>query len=312
MKTNDLLGCVGAAFVLLFVSSWIPFVGPFFSLLAPLPFLYYSSKLGPHEGVKIGLIAVILTSLVAALAGFPQLIFLSAELGLLGLVIAECYRRGYSFGSTVVVGTVLVILFGLTMLISIGLTKNMGPFELVRSYFQVNIKETMNTYEDMGWDQARLRQFEAYAKILANIIARIYPSLMIIGAGFVVWINMILSRPLFRLGNLRYPDFGPLDKWHAPEHLVWGVIGAGFSLFLPLSGIKFIGINALLVMLVVYVFQGLSIILFFLNKYRVPSWIRMGVYLLIILQQIFLIGLAMAGLFDQWIDFRKIHSRRQS
>jgi hypothetical protein len=36
---------------------------------------------------------------------------------------------------------------------------------------------------------------------------------------------------------------------------------------------------------------------------------RIGIYFLIIIQQLFLAVLALAGLFDQWIDFRKIHRR---
>ncbi|MBW2063417.1 MAG: DUF2232 domain-containing protein [Deltaproteobacteria bacterium] len=300
------------AFVLLFVSSLVPFVGPFFALLTPLPFLYYSTKLGPQEGLKIGLLAIVLTSLTTVLAGSPQLVFLAIELGLIGLLISECFRRGYSFGFTVMMGTVVVLFFGLTILVSVGLTKNMGPFELVRNYFQTNLQGTMSAYQAAGWDEARLRQFEEYAKMVAGIIARIYPSLMIIGAGFLVWINVILGIPLLRLRKLNYPDFGSLDRWRTPEHLVWGLIGAGFSLFFPASSVKFIGVNVLLVLLVVYVLQGLSIVLFYLNKYRVPSWIRMGIYLLFLLQQIFLVGLAMVGLFDQWIDFRKIHAKKKS
>jgi uncharacterized protein YybS (DUF2232 family) len=62
-------------------------------------------------------------------------------------------------------------------------------------------------------------------------------------------------------------------------------------------------------MMAIYLFHGLSIILFFLNKYNVPSWIRAGVYILIMVQQLFLGVLALAGLFDQWVDFRKIHRR---
>ncbi|MFH1491258.1 MAG: DUF2232 domain-containing protein, partial [Pseudomonadota bacterium] len=73
-----------------------------------------------------------------------------------------------------------------------------------------------------------------------------------------------------------------------------------------------LAINALIVMLVIYVFHGLSIVLFLLNKYRVPQWMRVGAYFLILFQQIFLIGLCIAGLFDQWIDFRKIHRRSEA
>ena len=114
---------------------------------------------------------------------------------------------------------------------------------------------------------------------------------------------------LVRIGKIAYPDFAPMDRWRTPEQMVWGVIVAGFALFFPLSGVKLLALNSLLVMSVIYVFHGLSIVLFFLNKYKVPFWIRFGVYFLLIFQQIFLIVLALAGLFDQWIDLRRIHKK---
>jgi uncharacterized protein YybS (DUF2232 family) len=114
------------------------------------------------------------------------------------------------------------------------------------------------------------------------------------------------------MGNLNYPDFGPMDRWHAPEPMIWGVIVAGFSLFLPIHVIKLLAVNALIVMAIIYVFHGVSIVLYFLNKYHIPVWMRIGAYALIILQQIFWVGLAMAGLFDQWIDFRKIYKKAAS
>ena len=186
------------------------------------------------------------------------------------------------------------------------------------------MNETIQTYEDMRWDQEKILQFKEYLKILIDVVKRVYPALMIVGIGFVVWINIVISRPLFRLTNLKYPEFGPMDRWHAPELMVWGVIASGFTLFLSIPGVKLVAINGLIVMLTIYVFHGLSILLFFLNKYRVPSWlrfgliwqglggdvVRFGIYFLIFFQQIFLIVLALAGLFDQWIDFRKIHLKK--
>ena len=37
----------------------------------------------------------------------------------------------------------------------------------------------------------------------------------------------------------------------------------------------------------------------------------MGIYALILFQQIFAIVLALAGLFDQWIDLRRIHPKKE-
>jgi uncharacterized protein YybS (DUF2232 family) len=143
-------------------------------------------------------------------------------------------------------------------------------------------------------------------------ISQIYPSLMIIGTGFALWLNVVIARPLFRMGNLAYPEFISMDRWQAPDHLVWGLIISGFALFLSSESIQFLAVNALIVILAIYLFHGLSIIVFFLNKYHVPSWIRLGIYVLIVVQQLFLAVLTFAGLFDQWIDFRKIHRRADS
>jgi uncharacterized protein YybS (DUF2232 family) len=303
---------VVTATVLLIASGWVPFAGPLLSLLTPLPFLYYTAKFGLREGIKALLICLLAVGVIGNLLGFPQVVFLCLEFGILGLVISEIYARELTLGRTILWGTGLMLLLGFVILTGIGLTKNMGPIELVMGYLQSNVKGTVGVYEHMGGGQEKAVQLRHFAKTFMEIIARIYPSLVIVGTGFVVWLNVVLSRHVFRLGNLRYPQFAPTDRWWAPEYMVWGVIAAGFSLFLPVSGIRWVAINALIVLLSVYVFHGLSIVLFFLNKYRVPSWIRLGVYFLILFQQIFLLLLALAGLFDQWIDFRRVRHRKNS
>ena len=126
-----------------------------------------------------------------------------------------------------------MLLLGAAILFFIGLSMRMGPLELILSYFQNNLTETIKAYEKMGMDQEKVLQLQEFSKALTNIIIKIYPSIVIIGTGCVVWVNVIVSRPLFRMGSLKYPDFGPMDQWQAPEFMVWGVIAAGFSLFLP-------------------------------------------------------------------------------
>ena len=310
MRVADVLGCACSAIVLLLASALIPLVGPVFSLLTPLPFLYYATKLGLFQGAKVVLVTILTVGLIAKLAGHPQIIFLCLEFSLLGLIISETFRREYTIGFTIFWGTSCMLVIGAVILGLIGLTRNMGPLALILNYFQVNMNETIQTYEEMGWDQEKILQFKEYLKILIDIIKTVYPAIMIVSTGFVVWINIVISRPLFRLLNLKYPEFDPMDRWHAPDIMVWGVIASGFTLFLSIPGVKLVAINGLIVMLAIYVFHGLAILLFFLNKYRVPSWLRFGIYFLIFFQQIFLIVLALAGLFDQWIDFRKIHLKK--
>lgn len=290
------------------VSVLIPFVGPLFGLLSPLPFLYYTARLGLYEGIKLAALTVAIIGTAAYFAGYPQLTLLSLEFSLIGLGLSALFRRNLTLGYTIFFGVCLMLLVGMTILFIIGLSRNMGPVETVLGYLEGHLRATMKAYQGEMAGEGAL-ELQAYAKVFMATVSHIYPSLMIVGTGFALWLNVVIARPLFRLGNLEYPDFGPMDRWQAPEKLVWGLIAAGFALFLSSESIEFLTINALIVILAIYLFHGLAIVLFFLNKYRVPPWIRFGIYFLIIVQQLFFVVLILAGLFDQWADFRKIHRR---
>jgi uncharacterized protein YybS (DUF2232 family) len=159
-------------------------------------------------------------------------------------------------------------------------------------------------------EETRGAEFHNQLSTITNVVLRVYLGLLIVGTGFVVWCNVIISRPIFRLAKLQYPDFGPLDQWHAPERMVWALIGAGFALFLSVGFVQFLAVNVLIVVMTVYLYNGLSILVFFLKKYRIPTWFRAGIYFLIVFQQILLVALALAGLFDQWVDFRRTRTRK--
>jgi uncharacterized protein YybS (DUF2232 family) len=310
MKAHQVLGCVGTASVLLLASVWIPIVGPFFSLLTPLPFLYYSAKLGVSQAVKLTCVSILVAGLIAAFTRQGQLIFLCLEFSLLGLILSEIFRRKVPIGASVLLGTCFLLMLGLLVLAVAGLRKNLGPLDMVYAYLLESLEETARIYTQAGADPEKAGEFEEYLKALKEGIALIYPSLMVVGSAFVVWLNVVMSRPLFRKRNLEVPDFGALDRWQSPELMVWGLIAAGFSLFLSFSPLRLVAVNALVIMLALYFFNGLSVLLFYLNKYRVPPWMRFGVYALILLQQILVIGVTMAGLFDQWLDLRRIHQKK--
>jgi uncharacterized protein YybS (DUF2232 family) len=312
MKAHHVLGCVGTAMVLLLASVWIPIAGPFFSLLTPLPFLYYSAKLGVSQAVKLTCVSILVTGLIAAITRQSQLIFLCFEFSVLGLILSEIFRRKMSIGTSVLLGTCLLLLMGLLVLAVAGLRKNLGPLEMVYAYLLESLEETARLYSQVGADPEKAGAFQETLKALKEVVALIYPSLIIVGSAFVVWLNVIMSRPLFIKRNLEVPDFGALDRWKSPELMVWGLIAAGFSLFLSFSPLRLVAVNALVIMLAIYFFHGLSVLLFYLNKYRVPPWMRVGVYALIVLQQILVVGVTMAGLFDQWIDLRRIHQKKPS
>jgi len=309
MKINNTIGFAGSVIVILAISVWMPIIGPFFSLIMPLPFLFYFCKLGMKEGLVNCAITLFIAGLLGSLTGQPYLFALCLEFGVVGLVISELFKRQISIGATIFWGTASMLLMGAVFLFLSGMYKGEGSFDTILAYIQNNLSNTVDIYQQSGIEQEKIDQIKQAFDFLSKLIARIYLALIIIGTGLVVWLNVILAKSVFRIGRLDYPDFGDGAGWSAPEFLVWGIIGAGFALFLPATGIRFAAENLLLVLAVIYVFHGLSIMMFFFNKHRMPGWARIGIYFFVVLQQIFLILLAFVGLFDQWMDFRKIHKK---
>jgi hypothetical protein len=75
----------------------------------------------------------------------------------------------------------------------------------------------------------------------------------------------------------------------------------------PVSSFKIIGLNSLLVILVIYFFQGIAVVSYFFEKKRFPTFLRLIFYTLLAIQQLFLLCVIGIGLFDIWINFRKLN-----
>ena len=307
MIISNILGCTGSVIFALLAYKWIPLFGPFLSLLIPLPFLFYLSKLGLNEGIKVCLAALLFTGIATKLLGEPHLVFLCLELGMMGFILSVLFKREYSYSFTIFFGTLLMLLVGAVFMLYASITKGITPVEMAVTYIQANVDAAVGIYEKEGSNPELVEQIKKLAPVFIDLIKKIYPSLVIVGTGFIVWLNVVISKPLFRIKGVKYPDLGPADMWRAPEYLVWGLIAAGFSKLLSISALDFAATNALIIFSVIYVFHGLSIVLFFFNKYNVPALTRFIVYLLIALQQLSMIILALMGLFDQWFDFRKLN-----
>jgi uncharacterized protein YybS (DUF2232 family) len=99
-------------------------------------------------------------------------------------------------------------------------------------------------------------------------------------------------------------------EWKAPEFLIWGLIVSGFVMFIPgVELFRTLAANLLLVFGACYFFQGLAIIAFYLNKNKIPRFVRGVVYLFIVFQQIFTLLVVGLGLFDLWVDFRRLRKQ---
>jgi uncharacterized protein YybS (DUF2232 family) len=192
------------------------------------------------------------------------------------------------------------------------MSKGMSPTALLREYLDGHLAATLRAYEEMGMVYEHKGELEASGRAVLETVAKTYPALMILGTGLGVWVNVVLAKPLFRLKRVHYPEHFSTERWRAPEGLVWVVIASGFAFFFSSGGIRWFAVNVLMVTLAAHLFQGFCITLFYLKKYHVPRWVCGVIFVMLVIQQLLLVVLLLGGIFDQWIDFRKIHKRMET
>jgi len=308
MKPYDIMLCGAIVLTILLGSSLIPFFGIFLSLAIPQVFLYYGMKLGLRQGSYVAGGAVLVVSAITILIDHVHLIVFCVEYAIVGIFLSECFRREYPFDRIIFLGTVLICAFSGFFVVSMSVLYNISITDLIKNYIDHQMLIASSVYRDFGVSSVGDVDINQYIESLKAVLLRIFPGLITVSVIFVVWMNAIIARFLLRFLklNVSWGENVRLYLWSAPEWLVWCLIVSGFGIFLGDGWFFNLSLNGIIIILVAYFFNGISIILFYFDKYNVSSIVRVIVYTLIAVQQFFIVLIAFAGIFDQWFDFRKL------
>jgi uncharacterized protein YybS (DUF2232 family) len=285
----------------------IPLIGAMVIVLTPLPILFYYTKLGRLKGSAVYGISLALVLLILRLIDpddiFPLLFFVF--IGGTGIVLAEALRRSLPIEKTLMLPLMVLLTCGGCLLLLHGYQTGQAPWQLIGSYVSNSIRENIKIYEQLDISSEQITLIKEYAEQIAHLLTRIFPAVILVSTSLCLWINILAARSLFKKHGLDYPDFGDLTRWKAPEKTVWLLIATGGLLLIPLTAVKYTGLNLLIVCLFIYLCEGMSIIGYFFKVKRVPAFFKILFYVLILIQQYLLLFVIALGLFDLWADFRK-------
>lgn len=284
------------------IALYFPILGFACFMLLPLPVIFYRIKLGRKGAGIIGMIAIA----VIHIAGSGHAVDLWLILCMIGLGFAmgEAMEQSLSVEKTIAYPSGLIWAAGLAALVIIGNTSGSGPLEMISAYVRKNLELTATAYQSMDMPDNRAEILTGSMDRLHYVIMGILPAMTITGLIFAAWVNLLLSKIALRAGRLPWPEFGRLKEWKAPDFLVWGAIGCGLLLWLGSGPLAFIGANGLILLMLIYLFQGLAIISWYFERKKMPVFLRTLIYVLIAIQQVLALAVIGLGFFDTWADFR--------
>ena len=306
--SREILKGLGIILLLFAISLYFPIIGFLCSLLIPLPVLFFRAKLGRKPAVFLSITSAV--AMTAALGGVTGDVVLFSGLMLLGFMLGELFETDLPVEKTVGFSTAAVLVAGFIVLLGYSAVLQTGIFTLVSDYVTANIQLTLAFYQSMGMSEENLRIISGAMEDLRYILIRISPAIGIASTLVISWSTLLLARPLLKAARLRFPDFGTLNRWRAPENLVWLVIVSGLAAVTPVDGLMITGINGLIVLGTIYFFNGIAIVSYYFEAKHFSRPARICLYGLIALQQFLLIVVIGLGLFDIWLNFRKLEIQK--
>jgi uncharacterized protein YybS (DUF2232 family) len=237
--------------------------------------------------------------------GVEVSVFYLFGFALSAILLGELLQRGRGVGFTVMVSTLVPLMAGGGVIAIQAIGQGEDLLETSRQQIQNSLSRMMDFYQASGMDPEKLREFRDAQGGLAQFLLALSPSLMFVSSLFIVLSNYLLIRSWIVKKRDQTLPAEYLSEWHLPDHAVWGVIGAGFLLLVPHTPSRIVGGNLLLILLVLYLLQGMALMVHFFRRKRLSVWVQTSAFLLLIFWPI-LLSVVLLGLADVWLDFRKV------
>jgi uncharacterized protein YybS (DUF2232 family) len=293
-----------AATLLFFLSALlVPVLGFLAGVFTPLPTLLTFFRFGAPLGLWIPVGAFVLGSVLLSVLGLASSIPYLMEMVVFGMLLGTGMRQNWSTEKTIGVSGLIVFAAGA---MAFWMT-NGGPEGTLVSQVEKELKETLTAVLDQYAGTSVDRElFNQSLQQFIPVLVRLMPGFSMATSLIIAWLNVLVARRYCRIRNVALPGWPEWSLWKAPEKLVWVVIGAGFLLLLSDGAMRIFCLNLLIVLSTVYLLQGLAIVAFYVDKWKIPRFLRVLIYGFLLLQQFATLGAVLMGFFDMWLDFRRI------
>jgi len=267
------------------------------ALLVPLPGLVVATRAPSTECSLWFFLTAIAVGVILGPDAMPGFIM---PFGLPALLLAVGIRRFWSFERTVLVG-VAAWAAGIACLLLLAYGDLDAAATAVREQVTHSVDLALSTYRSLGVPENTLALVQAERDPVIAGFMEILPALVVLSGLAVVLANLLLLQAWTDLGrhvNLRL--------WRTPDALIWALIVVGFAMFVPAAPIALLARNAFLIILACYFCQGLAIVSYYLERFRLPRGLRIAGYVLIAVQHIVTAMVLALGVFDLWGNFRRL------
>ena len=288
------VGCFGGG-------AAFPFLGAMLTLLCPLPLVVLALRHGRPAFWGSLLLVPLLLALFGSSRHAAAFVL---EFAGPALILAEGLRHGRR-SEALVLGVGICLSLGGVAVLLLGAGSWEQPLLTLRQQLELLLRDAEGMTARLGLTEGSEAAAASAAQIRGFILAA-FPGLFFAGnllaaAGYDAFVRWLLRR---RMATLGVPVPAPW-QWRLPEQLIWAFIGAGALYLTGIERVAAVGLNGLIGLVALYFLQGVSIALFWVQRFQLPRFFVTVSVVVLMLQPLTMLLLAGIGLFDVWCAFRR-------
>lgn len=297
---------VAITVILGLISIYVPLFGMVVEFFCAVPLVVLTVRQGAGKGFSALIVTfVLMTILVEPLMSLRLVL----SFGICGVVFGWCVRKNFGavkiFLATLIVASAAQVLSLALLLVIMDVNFIEMQIELVRESFT----ESFNMYESMGVDKERISEAKAQMEPVLQTLAHLVPTLILLASlinSAAVWFT---SKWIFPKLQMKLPDFPTFAQWKFPAIFLYmaafGVLGIYWGFTRSWTGIYQIALNMTIISMLAGLVQGLSLMSFAFDRYKVSKFLRGLLYAIVLLNMLFTQIVAITGLMDMLFDYRK-------
>lgn len=291
-----------ASALMFLAGAMVPMLGAFVMLFTPAPLLGFVVGF-PRPFVRLACVLALTSGLVAIGGGPMAAGAYAVSFGVAGAVMCYMLERRRPFEIIVVCTTAALVVTG--TLAAFALAGSPAALaQVIHLDLMTAMEHGEKFYKMAGIDGGISAETRTS---IVDAVLRLSPALLAVTTAFMVLVNLgVFWRVGGRQQRVGYMLFGDLVRWATPEWLIWVLLVTGFGLFIPIAPLSTIALNCFVCVVAVYFCQGLAIMAFYFKVLAMPPLARGLIYFVTVVQPVLAALVCSAGVFDLWIDFRRL------
>lgn len=275
--------------------------------LLAIPVFYMLAMHGTAMGSILVRNALLLAAIAALLLKLLGTLLFALTLIPLGYSFHRSAAAGNNEWKTVFTGCLYLGASWVLLWTSYGTVEGVQPYQHLLELIDSGFAQSYEYYRaQTDVPPESLLYFEQAVTRTRQLVPLLLPGLLCCIVVLTVWVNLMGGIRLLRRLKPGYVPWKKFSQWRLPDWLIWPAIGAGVLLLVADgAGAVTMALSLVLVCGLFYFFQGLAVFISLLDRWKVPPALRLVFYGMLIVQSYGLLIIALLGLADVWIDFRR-------